>query len=481
MNPSLDASPEAFQAILQQATDLILAQYQQMPHQKGFNAPSQSVVEAWFAEPLPQNAMEMPTLFEEIEQKVVASATGNFGKNMYAYVMSGGNQISTVAELILATVNQNNTKWHLAPAMTEIEKRVVKWAAEMIDYTAEAGGAMVSGGSEANLAGLTVARNVFFQQQNIKENGLFGQKPFTIYCSTETHNCVDKSVVMLGIGTKQLRRISTNNDFTINLSALEAQIVADKAAGFQPFCIIGNAGTVNTGAIDDLEGLAQLAQKYQLWFHIDGAYGGLASSLPSVKAAYAGMEKADSIALDFHKWLYQPFEIGCLLVKNWEMLRETYFKRADYLEMKFVPQATRFEYNEHYFQLSRNAKAFKVWMSVKAYGFSRIQTMMQKDIDLTHYLAELITQSPDFELKSQPYLAVVCFQYKGKMLDSQEIADFNQHLVPLLEADGRVFIMGTKLNGEFVLRACLINHRKDKASVEYLLETIREVGDNLHS
>ena len=479
MHNSLDYSPEEFDTILQQTVEVILQKYENLETLKGFNSFPQAEVEAWFDEPLPLLGMDYLPLLAETKQKVIDTATGNLGHNMYAYVMSGGNQISTVAELIMSTVNQNNAKWHLAPAMAEIEKRVVKWAADMIHFTPNAGGAMVSAGSEANLAGLTVARNVFFKKLNIQKNGLFGQKPFTLYCSKETHSCVDKSIALLGIGTDNIRKIETNADFTIDLRALEKQILIDKKQGFTPFCLVGNAGTVNTGAIDDLLALSKMAKEHELWFHIDGAYGGLASSLPSLKKQYKGIENADSIALDFHKWLYQPFEIGCILVRDWRLLRETYFKQADYLDTKFEAKTDRLEFNEHYFQLSRNAKAFKVWLSVKAYGFTRIQQMIQKDIDLTHYLAQLITESTDFELKSIAHLAVACFRYVGNFKTENDIIAINQQLIPALELDGRIFITGTKLNDDFVLRACLINHRKQAASVEYLLETIRDVAGTI--
>ena len=480
MNTSLDYSQEEFQHILEKTSEIILDQYANLATQKGFNVSSQEEVESWFDEPLPLQGKDSIELLNEAKIKVLDTATGNLGLNMYAYVMSGGNQMSTVAEFLLSTINQNNTKWHLAPAMTEIEKRVVKWTAEMIDYTPNAGGAMVSGGSEANLAGLTVARNIFFKKFDIKQNGLFGMKPFTVYCSKETHNCTDKSITLLGIGTNQLRKIDTNTDLTINTDALENQIKADLANGFMPFCIIGNAGTVNTGAIDDLMALSAMSKKYDMWFHVDGAYGGLASVLPSLKQKYAGLEKADSIALDFHKWLYQPFEIGCVLVQDWGKMKDTYFKGAEYLDTTLQTNVqARLEFNEHYFQLSRNAKAFKVWMSLKAYGFDRIRAMIQKDIDLTHYLAKLITDSSDFELKSNAGLAVACFRFIGNCTSEEEIVAINQKLIPALEADGRVFITGTKLKGEFVLRACIINHRKTKTSIEYLLDTIRDVAKNI--
>lgn len=473
---SLDYSNDAFKEILQQTSELVLNQYAKAHEQKGFHAFPQAEVESWFDEPLPQHGCEVSELLQAVKARVFDTATGNLGPNMYAYVMAGGNQISTIADFLAATINQNATKWHLGAAMTEIEKRVVKWTTEMIGYTPEAGGVMVSGGSAATLTGLTVGRNSFLSKHKVNQCGLFGMKPCIVYCSKETHNSTDKSISLLGIGTDNLRRVPTHADFTLDLTALEVQIQADIAAGFAPFCVIGNAGTVNTGAIDDLNGISQIAKKYGMWFHVDGAYGGLIASLPAFKEKYAGMELADSIALDFHKWLYQPFEIGCTLVRNWDVLRASYFKQADYLDTSLEQKSDRLEFNEHYFQLSRNAKAFKVWMSLKAYGFPRIQAMMQKDLDLTRYLENRINEASDFELKTKSDLAIACFRYIGEGLSEAQIVRLNQDLIPALENDGRVFITSTRLNGEFVLRACIINHRKSEASIDYLLDVIRDVG-----
>ncbi|HRR09325.1 MAG TPA: pyridoxal-dependent decarboxylase [Rhodothermales bacterium] len=474
---TLDFSLNEFQGMLDQTFQMVMGFYRHMESLKGFNAGTPEEMAALFDAPLPEDPQPLSEVFDEIREKVVATATGNFGKHMYAYVMSGGNQVSTLADLIMTTLNQNNTKWHLAPAMTEIERRVVKWAATMIGFTDNAGGAMVSAGSEANLAGLTVARNTFFKTLEVQNEGLFGVKPFILYASEETHNCIDKSMALLGLGRKYIRKIPTHANFTIRLDVLESQIKSDLAAGLQPFCIVGNAGTVNTGAIDPLESLALLAQKYQLWFHVDGAYGGLASGLPELRAAYRGIALADSIALDFHKWLYQPFEVGCVLVRDWQTLRASYHQHADYLDNNFDGTSVQFDFNDHYFQLSRNAKAFKVWTSIKVYGFERFRAMIRKDISLTQYLKAQVEASPDFEWLASGPLAVGCFRYRGTMVAESEKGAFNQRLVPALEADGRVFIMGTKLKGQFALRACLINHRKDHAAIDYLLSVIREVAE----
>jgi glutamate/tyrosine decarboxylase-like PLP-dependent enzyme len=479
MKQSLDYSTPEFKRLLDLSTDLVLKQFDKIESIKGYHDHLQQKVEGWFDEALPEKGMEYAELLSEVEQKVLKTATGNLGPHMYAYVMSGGNQMAIVAEKLAMTINQNQTKWHLAPALNEIEKRVIKWTAELMNFPDDAGGVLVSGGSAANLTGLTVGRNIFFEKEEIRKKGLFGQKPFVVYASDEVHSCVDKSVELLGIGTDHLRKIATDENFKVQIDILENQIKEDLKNGLQPFCLIGNAGTVNTGAIDDLDILADLAEKYGLWYHIDGAYGALAGILGSTKKLYKGMERADSIALDFHKWLYVPFEAGCTLVRGWDKLKRTYFKKAAYLDTELANDGNRLEFNEHYFQLSRNSKAFKVWMTIKAYGMSRIKAMIQKDMDLTFYLNELIRSSKDFELVAESKLAVSCFRYVGKMTNTNEITEFNRRLMPELEKDGRVFIMGTTLKGAYAIRACLINHRKTKETTAYLLEVIREVAHKM--
>ena len=478
-NKSLDLDERDFEELLKQATELVLNQFDNLASRKGFQNNSQTTIESWFDEPLPEHGIEASELLQLTKDTVLDTATGNLGPNFYGYIVSGGTQIGAIAELLAATINQNVAKWHLAPAIVEIEKRVIAWAAELTGFDPNAGGILVSGGSAANLTGLTVARNIMFEEQNIKENGLFNMPPFTIYASSETHSCFDKSLETLGIGTKHFRKIPVNKDFTINITELQEAIEKDIAAGFKPFCLVGNAGTVNTGAIDDLNKLAEIAEQHNMWYHIDGSYGGLACMLEPIKGLYAGIEKAHSIALDFHKWFYVPFEGGCTLVRDWSTLKRAYFKEAAYLDSSFEKNDNRIQFNEHYFQLSRNAKALKVWMTIKAYGMKKLRAMIQKDIDLAAYLSRRVHDSTDFILKGESYLAISCFQYKGNLQSPEDIEKFNQKLVPALEADGRVFITSTKLNGEFVLRACLINHRKNRESTDYLLDVIRDVAKSL--
>lgn len=479
MLESLDFEQKKFADLLQRSSDMVLEQFEHYKTKKAFSGYGQKEIESWFAEKLPEDPMDLSDLMSMTNEKIIQPSTNNLGSDMYAYVMAGGTQVSIVAEQLAATVNQNIGKWHLSPTMSELEKRVILWGAEMIGYHKDAGGVLVSGGSAANLAGLTVARNLYFEKLNVRHKGLWGMAPGIVYASTEVHGCVDKSMELLGMGTNHLRKIEVDSAFKMDLSKLEDQIKRETEAGLRPFCLIGNAGTVNTGAIDDLEEMAILAKEYDLWYHIDGAYGGLAATLTSLKDWYKGMELADSVAIDFHKWLYQPFEAGCLLVKNWNILKKAYFKKADYLDNGISGDSGRLDFNEHYFQLSRNSKSLKIWMTIKAYGMKAIRSMIQKDIDLTHYLSAKIKESADLKLIASSELAIACFQYVPSDMDLENINRLNRELIAALERDGRVFIAGTKIGSRFVLRACLINHRKQKVSIDYLLKVIREVGSEV--
>ncbi|MGB0930925.1 MAG: pyridoxal phosphate-dependent decarboxylase family protein, partial [Chitinophagales bacterium] len=476
----LDSSLSEFSEQLSKACEVVINRFKGLDEAKAYSGFSPATVESWFDENLPSKGMDFDELMALIQSKVIDTATMNMGPYMYAYVMTGGNQISIIAELLATTINQNVGKWHLAPSISELEKRVVNWGAEFVGYPSTAGGVLVSGGSAANLTSLTVARNLFLEKENVRQKGLFGMPTLRMYASSEVHGCVDKSAESLGIGSNNLQKVSTNDDFTINTSELIERIEADITAGFRPFCIVGNAGTVNTGAIDDLDKLAEIAQKYQMWFHVDGAYGGLAAAVYDRKPLFKGMEKADSLALDFHKWLYQPFEGGCALIKNWNTLHKSFYTEASYLSSDKQNDG-RLDFNEYGFQLSRNAKSLKIYMTFKAYGADRLRKVIAEDIENTRYLASIVEKASDFRLSSKVVLGIVCFQFLGKNdgTDTEYVNDLNRRIIPALERDGRMFIAGTTLKGKSVIRACLINHRQQHKHLARLLEVIREVGNGL--
>ncbi len=474
----LDFSISDFEKYLDQACKLVLHEYQNVQSKKGFSGVTPSEVAQSISADLPEIGEDFEQVLQHIKAEVLDKATGNIGPHMYAYVMSGGSHVGIIAELLVASINQNVAKWHLAPALTEIEKRVVQWGAEFIGFPKDAGGIMVSGGSGANLTSLTVARNMFLAQQNIRKKGMYGMKPLRVYASVEVHGCCDKSVDMLGIGMDNLIKIPVNDDFQIDTDLLRQKIEEDINTGCQPFCIIGNAGTVNTGAVDDLEELATIADEYKMWYHIDGAYGALAAAVPRKSKLYQGMQRADSVAIDFHKWLYVPFEAGCALISNWTRLHQSYVTKASYLSSDAANDG-RMDFNDFGFQLSRNSKALKVYMSFKTYGSELLSQAIDQDIILTEYLHAQIEKSEDFRNMHDVILGILCFQYTADLKDDEVIQKLNRDIVKPLEKDGRVFIAGTTIKGKSVLRACLINHRKTEKDIDYLLDVIREVGSSI--
>ena len=478
----LDWSLSEFERVLQRAVGLVVERYGTLDTAPVFAQVTPPEVEAWFREPVPEAPMPIDALLDTVKTTVLDTATMNVGPHMYAYVMAGGTHVSVLAELFAAAIDQNGGKWHLGPALSALEERVIQWGGSFIGFAPEAGGALVSGGSAANLTALTVARNLQLGDAVARE-GLFSGPPATLYGSTEVHGCIEKCVELLGLGTRHYRRIPVDAAHRIRLDLLGAQIEADRAAGLRPFCVIGNAGTVNTGAIDPLDSLADLAARHHLWFHVDGAYGGMAAAVEACRPKFRGLESANSVALDFHKWLYQPFEAGCALFRDWEGLRRTYHHAAAYLATDQGGDGRR-DLNEYSFQLSRNFKALKVWMTFKAYGAARLRQAIASDIANAAYLADRLRSAEDFELVHEPELSIVCFRYLGSaghLHGTEPIDRLNRALIPALEADGRVFITGTTVAGRPVIRACCINHRQHQGDIDRLVTTIRDVGRALEA
>ena len=479
-NPSsLDFSLPEFRDYLLKTIDIVISHYDKEAEEKVSSTDQKDLIKSRFNEELPEEGMPVDSLLKEVQDNVVATSLRNIDPRVFAYVMSGGNQISIGADLIASALNQNVAKWHLAPSMTEIEQIIIRWVSAFIGYGSEAGGAIVGGGSAANLTALTVARNVFFEDEDIRRKGLANGAPLIMYASEEAHNCIVKSAELLGIGSDNLRKIPTNRNFSMDVDSLVKTISKDKDLGFRPFCVIGNAGTVNTGAIDPLNEIATITKSFGLWFHVDGCYGGLAASLNEKAHLYEGLHKANSIALDFHKWLYQPFEIGCTLVKDFSVLKKSYQRSAVYLDTD-KNDSSRFDAADHHFDLSRNAKALKVWMSFKAYGSERLRNMIRKDIDMARYLQNLLNNNHNFEVVATGPLAIICFRFVGTVKRSKLMLDrLNRKLISALEKDGRIFITGSQLYNRPVLRACIINHRVQKNDIKYFVKVIEEIGSQI--
>ncbi len=479
---SLDLQPDQFRGLLHQASDIVMRLYTGLSEKNVYHGKSPSDVRALFDEPLPRDPSDVGKILEKVEQDVFGGATLNISPHFYGYIMSGANLAGIVGEFLAVALNQNTGKWHLAASSVEMELRVIRWIAEFIGYTSDSTGVLVSGGSVANLTCLAVARRSK-APFDVATAGLCGGPPLTMYVSEEGHSSFDKSVEMLGLGRNQLRKIPVGADFTIDIEKLENQILEDKSSGCCPVCVIGNAGTVNTGAVDRLDVLADICSKYNLWFHVDAAYGGPAAGIPGARELFKGIDRADSIALDPHKWFYVPFEAGCVLVRDSVELRRTFSMIPDYLRSD-AEGSGRFDFMEYNFQLSRDFKALKVWMTFKAYGAEVLRTAIQENIDTMRHLAALIDQSSDFERLAPAPLSIVCFRYRTDDAryhqDDEYLSLVNGKLLEGAEKDGRTFISGTKIQGRTALRACCVNHRTQTRDVEYLLNVLREIGSGIH-
>lgn len=471
---SLDFTSDEFKRYLQQAGAIIEELYAEKLERNVFPGKTPSEVASLFDEEIPEEGLDIESLLEKVRDDVVGASTMNIGPHFYGYITGGGNQVAILAEMISASLNQNNLKWHASPVSTELEKRVIRWISQLIGYPDLAMGAILDGGSTANFNCLAVARKNK-TPESLSHDGMYGMKPMTVYISEEGHSSIDKAVDMLGIGKKYLRKIKTNDRFQIDTDELEKQIEKDKYNGLHPICVIGIAGTTNTGSIDDLKQLAEIAGKYDLWYHVDAAYGGPAAAVPSKKDFFDGIELADSVVVDPHKWLYIPFEAACFIVKDPEKLRKTFSTIPDYLRSNNSDNG-RTDMLEYQLPLTKSFKSLKVWMTLKAFGAKRLRQTMQDDIDNANYLAELIETSSDFELLAPVPLSIVCFRYVPEGFGEQDIDGINRKLIPAIERDGRIFLTGTKINEKTALRTCFINPRTTRKDVAWILDVIRDLG-----
>lgn len=471
---SLDFKSEEYRALLLQASDIVLSWQEKLKTNKTYQNPSPQEIRKIFDEPLPQTASSAANLLMQIDDQVHAYSNINASPNYYGYITGGGNQTAVLAEILKNALNQNNLKWHSAPANSEIEKIVIKWICQFIGYPETSGGVMVSGGSVANFLNLAVMRKIKCPI-DVANEGMHGAPKMTVYASEQGHSSIDKGMDMLGLGKKHLRKIAVDENFQVSVEQMEQQILNDKKAGILPIGIVGMAGTTNSGAVDDLNALADLAEKYDLWFVVDAAYGGPAAATDIAGHLFAGLERADSILINPHKWFYVPFEVACVIVKDKEKLRNTFSLVPDYLTAGSDDKEDLMDFN---LQLTKDFKALKVWMTFKTYGADKLKAAISNDISNAQYAARLIEESEDFELLAPVPLSIVCFRYIGNTnYSEQELDTINSRLLKDIETDGRVFFAGTKINGKVSLRISLTNHRRTNNDIDYLFEILRALAN----
>jgi glutamate/tyrosine decarboxylase-like PLP-dependent enzyme len=361
-----------------------------------------------------------------------------------------------------------------------VDRQVVNWCKQLMNFPAEASGILVSGGSMANITALTVARNSFGEEK-IRQRGLKAASgQLLIYCSVETHSCIQKAAEIIGLGTDAVRKIGINERFELDVTLLKAQLEADIQAGFLPFCVVGTAGTVNTGAIDPMDELLEISRAYQLWFHVDGAYGALAKLDPIYASALRAIEEADSLAFDLHKWLYVPYEVGCTLIRDAKKHRDSFAITPNYLlQEKRGLSGGLDSINNYGFELSRGFKALKVWMSIKEQGRAKYAAMIAQNNRHAAYLAALVEQNPYLELTAPLSMSITCFRMIQPGWEEKALQELNKEILLRLQEEGIASPSSTILNGKYTLRVANTNQRTRSEDMELLVREVLRLGKSI--
>ena len=434
-------------------------------------------VKAFFASPLPRSPAPLAGVYREVVEKVMSYPMGNIHPRFWAWYMGSSNFTGALGDFLAAIQGSNLGGGKHAAAY--MDQQVVNWCKEIVGFPASASGALETGGSMANIIGLTVARNVK-AGIDVREQGVAAiAKPLRFYGSDQIHSCHRKAMEALGLGNRALRRIATDSELRIDLAALRSAIAEDRKAGFQPACVIGTAGTVNTGAIDDLQALADLAAEENLWFHVDGCIGALIAIAPANAHRVAGIERADSIALDPHKWLHAPFEAGCALIRDAKAHRSTFAVTPEYLQTTTRGVASANWLHEYGLQTSRGFRTLKVWMALKEHGIEKFGRLIDQNIEQARYLTALVESEPLLELAAPTNINIVCYRYRPDGRSAGELKALNTEIMLRLQEQGIAVLSDTTIKGEHSLRVAINNHRTQRSDLDLLIrETIR-IGDEI--
>ncbi len=426
-------------------------------------------------QPLPLRAEGAEDAYREFQKYVLPHSMGNIHPRFWGWVIGTGTPFGALAEMMAAAMNPN--VGGADQGAVYVERQVLDWCKEMLGYPSGASGLLVSGASMANVVGLTVARNMKAGFDVAREGVQAAPRRLTMYGSIEIHSSLQKAVELLGIGNDGLRRIGVNSEFQIDVAELAAAIRRDREQGFQPCCVIGNAGAVNTGAIDDLEKVADICQAEDLWFHVDGAFGALAALSPELRPLVKGMERADSLAFDLHKWMYMPYEAGCILVRHAEEHHRSFSVPGAYLAhaRRGLSAGTTW-FSEYGIQLSRNFRALKIWLLMKEHGLEKYGRVIRQNVEQARYLAARVEAEPELELLAPVPLNIVCFRYVDESLDEAQLNELNEELLAQLQESGVAVPSNTILNGKYALRVAITNHRSRREDFDLLLEKLLELA-----
>lgn len=468
----------AFRALAHRMVDDSLDFLQSLGEHPPWQPMPGEVRRALTAEPLPRAPQSAERAYADFLVNVLPYTNGNRHPRFWGWIQGNGTPLGMMADMLAAGMNPHCAGLDQAPKLVELQ--VIAWLAELMGFPKDASGVLVSGGTMANVLGLAVARQAK-AGFNVRELGMQGvNERLTVYASSEVHSWAQKAVELFGMGHASLRRVPVDPDFRIRIDALRDMIASDRLAGCRPICVIGTTGTVNSGATDDLDALADLSAEQALWFHIDGAFGALAKLVPALAPALKGMERADSLAFDLHKWMYLPYEIACVLVRDRAVHEATFSVTPSYLtdEGRGVI-AGGLPFADRGVELTRNFKALKVWLSLKAEGVDKFARVIAQNVEQARRFGERIVKVPNVVLCAPVALNIVCFRVAPPAMSPDEQDALNKELLLRIQETGLAIPSGSRIGGRYVIRVACSNHRSTLADFEALADGVQRIASGL--
>ena len=460
-----------FRELGHRVVDLLADYFDHVEEKRVFPDVEPRTVNQLFTEPLPQEPSAPGDVLAELQAKLLPYCTHVGHPGYMGLITPSPNPIGVVGDLLCSALNQNVGAYSIGPSAVAMERRVVRWLTDLCGYGANAGGNLTSGGMMANFIGLKVGRDAVTNDRAQYE-GVHDR--WAIYVSEERHVSVDKAVDCIGLGRDALRPLPTDANFQLRLDALEEAVAKDKKDGVRPMCIIGMFGTTNTGAVDDIRALRQIADREGMWLHADAAYGGGMLLSHEWPMRDRGLELADSITIDPHKWFYAPLDAGAVLVKDQRRLTASFGMKPSYLTDEFDQADERYQYYVHGFEQSRRFRSLKVWMSFKRYGARQIGDWVDNNVRQARHLYNLAANSADFEAASLPPMSAICIRYKGAELNEPESKRLHAEVARRVEESGRFWISTTELKGKSWFRINPVNFRTREEHMEQLFALLRE-------
>ena len=422
-----------------------------------------------FAESLPQDPSSAESVLKELEAKLFPYCTHVGHPGYMGLITPSPNPVGVLADFICSAINQNVGAYSIGPSAVAMERRVVRWLTDLCGYGPKAGGNLTSGGMMANFIGLKVGRDAVTRDR-AQHDGV--RDRWAVYASEERHVSIDKAVDCIGLGRNALRPVPTGTNFQVRIDALEAAIEQDRRNGTRPMCIVGVFGTTNTGAVDDVRQLRRIADREGMWLHVDAAYGGGMLLSHEWPMRDRGLELADSITIDPHKWFFAPLDAGAVLVRDQDRLTASFGIKPSYLTDELDQSNERYQYYVHGFEQSRRFRSLKVWMSFKRYGVHQIGEWIDNNVRQAKHLYELAEKHPDFESASSPPMSAICIRFRGTDADERQLKTLHAEVAQRIEQSGRFWISTTELKGKTWFRINPVNFRTRKEHMEELFRLL---------